>query len=260
MLTVGADIEVFVQDKYGNIASAIDYIDGNKYNPQVTTHGAVQYDNIMAEFNINPARSGTEFYMNTSHAYNDLKEVLAAYECNTLVVPSVQAPDNILRHPEARRFGCEADFCVWKMDVEHKVDALEIGNLRTAGGHVHIGWGSDSEINPAKQLAVAKACDLFLGLPSVLYDSDKIRRRHYGQAGHFRTKPYGVEYRVLSNFWIKQSKLIKWVFMQASMAHSNSNFMDSLDQKTIASILRAINTSDKKLAEKLVNQFEINMV
>ena len=50
--------------------------------------------------------------------------------------------------------------------------------------------------------------DYTLGLDSLLLDSDTRRRSMYGRAGSFRFKEYGIEYRTLSNFWIKNNKSI----------------------------------------------------
>jgi hypothetical protein len=44
--------------------------------------------------------------------------------------------------------------------------------------------------------------DLRLAVPSLIWDKDKKRRLLYGKAGCFRPKPYGMEYRTLSNAWL----------------------------------------------------------
>src|SRR3546814_17499888 len=61
-------------------------------------------------------------------------------------------------------------------------------------------------------IKLTKQLDAFLALPSLFYDDQVKRRSMYGAAGAFRTKPYGVEYRVLSNAWLKDSKLMSWVY------------------------------------------------
>jgi len=54
--------------------------------------------------------------------------------------------------------------------------------------------------------------DLYLGVPSVLMDKGELRKQLYGKAGAYRMKPYGVEYRTLSNFWIFSDTTIGWVW------------------------------------------------
>lgn len=51
---------------------------------------------------------------------------------------------------------------------------------------------------------MVKAFDLFVGVPSVMLNRRKNvlkRRSMYGQAGDYRPKDYGIEYRVCSNHW-----------------------------------------------------------
>lgn len=64
------------------------------------------------------------------------------------------------------------------------------------------------------RISVIRAMDFFLGIPSLLLDNDKERRKLYGKAGAYRTPHYGVEYRTLSNFWMRDKKLVEWVFNQ----------------------------------------------
>jgi hypothetical protein len=40
----------------------------------------------------------------------------------------------------------------------------------------------------------------------------------YGAAGAFRPKPYGVEYRVLSNAWLQSEELMAWVYRTTTKA------------------------------------------
>src|SRR3546814_13097781 len=61
-------------------------------------------------------------------------------------------------------------------------------------------------------IKLTKQLDAFLALPSLFSDDQVKRRSMYGAAGAFRTNPYGVEYRVLSNAWLKDSKLMSWVY------------------------------------------------
>jgi hypothetical protein len=44
------------------------------------------------------------------------------------------------------------------------------------------------------------------------WDKDKERRKLYGKPGAFRPKPYGCEYRVLSNAWVDKPEVASLLF------------------------------------------------
>jgi hypothetical protein len=94
--------------------------------------------------------------------------------------------------------------------------------MRTAAGHIHIGWTEDQDCYDKEHYTlaarIARQCDYYLGVNSLLWDKDDTRRSLYGKAGAFRPKPYGVEYRVLSNRWLTSDDLIAWVFTAAKQA------------------------------------------
>ena len=57
--------------------------------------------------------------------------------------------------------------------------------------------------------------DLFLGIPSVLIDKDMTqinRRQAFGTAGAYRSKSYGLEYRVLSSWWVTKPEYIALIY------------------------------------------------
>jgi len=94
--------------------------------------------------------------------------------------------------------------------------------------------------------------DLFLGVPSVLIDDGKERKKLYGKAGAYRYKPYGVEYRTLSNFWVFEPGLIDWVWNQTEKAltHVKNGLMD----KELSRLAReCINKDDHNLAHYINN-------
>ena len=92
--------------------------------------------------------------------------------------------------PEAQMFGCEPDFDAWRECVNEKPCADD-KNLRSAGGHIHVG----SDLAISNPVAVIRAMDLFLGVPSTQLDAGTLRRELYGKAGCFRAKSYGAEYQ-----------------------------------------------------------------
>lgn len=206
--TIGCDPEIFLKDQAGNFKSVIGLLGGDKWVPRKLTevgHACLE-DNVAVEFNIPPCSSFEQFKQEVQKTMSMVKEILPqnlSYDTSS----AVSFPDSELACEAAWLFGCEPDYNAWtksENDKPHSVDK----NLRSAGGHVHV--GSDIAINDP--IAVVRAMDLFLGVPSTQLDSGTLRRELYGKAGAFRFKPYGVEYRTLSNFWIFNDALIQWVY------------------------------------------------
>jgi len=67
---------------------------------------------------------------------------------------------------------------------------------------------------------MTKELDFVLYNSSLSWDNDDRRRELYGKPGSFRPKPYGVEYRVLSNMWLKSISTQKFVFDAAKAVAS----------------------------------------
>jgi len=56
---------------------------------------------------------------------------------------------------------------------------------------------------------------LLVGVPSLWLDQDPTsprRRAIYGKAGRYRTKPYGMEYRPLGNFWLESPDMVSLIY------------------------------------------------
>ena len=117
--------------------------------------------------------------------------------------------------------GCEPDFDAWEDGKENPRPNGD-ADFRTGAGHIHIGWTDGVDITHPEHLeacmTVVKQLDWSLGMLSTLYDGDDKRRELYGDWGAFRPKPYGVEYRVLSNAWLRDPKLVAWVYRTVNKA------------------------------------------
>lgn len=217
-LKVGADPELFVLDK-GALKSAHGLIPGTKETPYPVKKGAIQVDGMALEFNIDPANSVKEFVENINEVMGQLVDHMPK-GLELAVIPTAEfGSEYISKQPLiAKELGCSADYNAYtgKENPKPNVDAP----FRTASGHVHIGWtanaGGDEHFQTCCDLT--KILDLYLGVPSVLKDSDTKRRELYGQAGAFRPKDYGMEYRVLSNFWLKSKQDMEWVYGQVAKA------------------------------------------
>ena len=255
--TIGCDPEIFVCDNTQTVRSIIGKLGGSKDHPLPLPIGdgfAVQEDNVALEFNIPASSSRESFIKNVCLATEFLEQAMIdRYGLNFFHKSAVSFPNEELTDPAAFVFGCDPDYNAWtkKKNPRPKADDP---NLRSAGGHVHIG------LNGQDPLQVVKACDLYLGVPSVLLDEyGDLRRPLYGKAGAYRIKPFGVEYRTLSNFWVFTPELIGWVHdgvSRALEAVSNNFDFDALRDP----ILEAINNNNKDVAAELVSQYQLQLV
>lgn len=255
LVSIGSDMEAFATDMVGHHVALCGKIGGTKEAPlQIKTLKKgfmVQEDNVALEFNIPISYNKAEFvtYMNVMKTQSEA--ILAKMGLNLSHNASMSFDKKELEHPNALVFGCEPDFDAWSMKENQKPKAKD-KNLRTCGGHIHVGTHKDMVVG-------IRNMDLFLGVPSVILDdspSSVARRELYGKAGAMRPKPYGFEYRVLSNFWMFNTKLIEWVYDQTERS---CNFDKDILEKDGHRIQECINTGNKELAKELIIQFNIKM-
>lgn len=257
----GADPELMLQSPKGQLISAIGIVPGTKKRPRKVLGGAVQHDNVMAEFNVNPADTSEELVDNMRSV---LKELALLVAPNTLVVrASADFPEEELKHQKARVFGCDPDFDSWSMSMNQIDGTAAFSGFRSAGGHFHVGKRPEiAEMldDPYGKVEVVKMLDIFLGIPGVLLDPDPTapaRRKLYGKAGAHRPKPYGVEYRALGNFWVRSPGLASLIYELADVAvrltheGQSKKVIESIGAKTVVGI---INNSNVKLAAKTIRK------
>ena len=213
---IGADPEVFAVQSNGQIVSAHKLnIPGTKKEPFPVSNGAVQVDGTALEVNITPASNADEFVSNITSVLSSLKGMLPQ---DTSLSPSVTARFyDIGNYPEeTRMLGCDPDFDAYLAAQNPPLDAKSLGTARYVGGHVHIGWTKDEDVSNFEHfqscITLTKQLDCSLYLASLLWDRDIERKQYYGRIGQFRPKPYGVEYRSLSNTWIHDKKLVRLVY------------------------------------------------
>lgn len=263
-IKVGADPEVFIRNTVHSrgLIPSTGIIGGTKKEPipipGLAPGFTMQEDNVMCEFNIPPAQSKEEFDAAISLAMQQIGKILPKNMELVVQASGIFKPKH-LKTKEATTFGCDPDINAWTGSPNTFVPADD-PCLRCCGGHVHVGLPSEQR-SYGNDVSVIRAMDLFLGLPSILVDNDTRRKEMYGKAGAFRPKPYGVEYRVLSNFWTATPALRQWVFEATSNA---VNFAyDKTNQEKLEvlrkDIVLAINTQNADRAEKLCRQFDVEI-
>lgn len=218
LLAVGTDAEVFLTR--GSLPyPAIGLLGGTKLEPKpipgLGKGFAIQEDNVMPEFNIPASKNKKIFSDNIGTVLEWLTSGMAEKGFDVLIAPSCHFNPKQLKHPQAQEIGCEPDFNAWTRTINPSPKTNPIlKTMRTAAAHVHVSFNINGE--PPKTIydrePLVKALDVTLGLPSLLLDKDIDRRKLYGKAGAFRPKDYGIEHRVMSNFWIKTPELRAWVW------------------------------------------------
>lgn len=254
-ILVGSDPELFITSINGDLISSCGLIGGTKENPRPIDKAgcAVQEDNVAVEFNIPPAKTREEFTESLNYVLDYLSDFLHKKDLVLSCSASAVFPKDQLKDPRALVFGCDPDYNAWTGKENPKPNAKNAA-LRSCGGHVHVGFDK-----PSKETVdtLMQTLDLFLGVPSVLYDEDTARRQLYGKAGSFRYKPYGGEYRTLSNWWVKQTDFMEYVYDQVHRAVAFLNSGTTITRSDAKYIRKAINTSDKTMAEALMANYNI---
>ena len=262
-LLLASDPELFTRTSCGKLSSVAGKLGCDKYNKIDLGSIRLQEDNVLVEFDIDPSDNFAGFNALIKRGIAESEKAIKPH--------GLEIAKNICSHiytteelnsfdPSAFVFGCEPDFNGLTGMKNPRPVAVDAG-LRSAGGHIHFGFDDKVSVGGMEQMAMTIMCDFFLGLPSVLLDNDTRRRELYGKAGSIRYKPYGIEYRTLSNFWIFSDKGRKWAWDQGNKAY---NFIKDInDARMLASMVspdevqRVINQDDKVMAEQYIKLMEI---
>lgn len=259
--TLGCDPELFLLNPDGRPAPAEGLLPGTKDAPFPVEGGWIQVDGCAAEINIKPAATFLEWENNIETVLLELeRRIPAGYTFS----PSVTAvfDDDVWRSTpsKAKQLGCSPDFNAWTGSVNPPPSPKNMPQMRCAGGHVHVGWCENEDITSPEHISncrdLVKQLDYFVGLHSLQVDKDTTRRGLYGQAGACRIKPYGVEYRTPSNYWIfdRKYRLSMWNRVNAAVHFMATQFLPGLKTASFNdSVVYTINQSYRdRMIEKSV--------
>ena len=178
---------------------------------------------------------------------------------------------------DSLNFGCAASRDAWNNGEQKYMSVNPFSyKHRFAGGHLHLGvikHRSELKICGKRpfvkevlnnKIKLVRLLDYVVGNLSVLLDKDsdnKLRRETYGQAGEYRDKFYGVEYRVLSNFWLRNYTLSSLILglsracVDMVGTHKKYGYDDEiLSQIPKEDVIKAINENNRELAMKNFNK------
>jgi hypothetical protein len=218
MFTFGTDPEFMLHDGRKH-KSAVGIVPGSKKQRHEIDGHSYYYDNVLAECAVPPASSKEEAIAIIRKSLQQFADLVKPHK---LLAQAAQTyEDSELKTQEALKAGCDPEICAYSLDTidppncDFKNGAFWMrGNLRTAGGHIHLGCPLAQQGNRMK-ISITRMMDLFLGTASIFIDHDptsSTRKRLYGKAGRYRKPPHGVEYRSLGNFWLTSPKLVSLVY------------------------------------------------
>jgi len=223
---------------------------------------AIQEDNVMLEFNIPAYKNYSPFCDAVGKALNIIDTNILGpkdYRSTCQVMHTFSA-DEIASNPQSMQIGCLSDMDAYAPEGQQErapFNAAHFGNHRFCGGHIHVQYNTKR----MPEHVFVQFMDLYVALPSLRHDKQKMRRMFYGQPGLYRKKPYGIEYRTLSNFWLdskfRESGNLAILAQQAlslgQTANTNTGLLnDAYTKIDWGDVQHAIKTENHKLAEEIV--------
>jgi hypothetical protein len=283
-MLLGADPEFFVFDINSNPVNVFKFLKNSKTNPIIKDSCYYFYDNVTLEFNFPPAKTEFDFSEKIKNCLHFASEIISPGKLVNQA--SVDFDDFDKKNSNFFEVGCEPDIDAYSLSY-NKIQSNIFQNslTRYAGGHLHIGGGDDDVVkdNLIKPIFVYML-DLFLGVPCILLDHgvDSFKRKNvYGKAGSYRNKPYGLEYRVLSPFWLRSRSTVSLIW---NICEFVFNFMNSHDYKKFwhfdyeklkeedtslayecygydcSAVAKCVSKNDLKAAEKFYSKFIVNFM
>lgn len=206
--------EIFVCDAEGKMIPAFKFL-GPKEKPVKTREDqSVYFDGYQAEFTVK-AQNCLAYVLDSVQL--GLKQTLE--EARKLDSKAKLSIQNVFEVPfeelqaekeEFVQFGCSPSLNAYGL-ARPDLNGREVP-YRMAGGHIHYGITGKT---PEQLAEMVKSMDAILGVACVSLAAEfdnPVRRTMYGLAGEYRLPKHGLEYRVLSNFWLTHPVIANLVF------------------------------------------------
>jgi hypothetical protein len=247
---VGSDPELFFTDKDGEVVPSVQILGESKI-------GLVHQDGFQFELNPSPNTCRQSAATGIGLALRAARDIATGKNLNidfsvgkTIGLKAWKSAGR-----DVRRFGCNPTKNIYEPKFKRPTGILI--KHRSGAGHIHLQLGATAK---RKTENLVKLLDIFVGNTCVLIDRDPsniTRRKYYGQAGEYREKSYGIEYRVPSNFWMRG--YILWS-MVAGLSRNAIGIVEvNKDEELLArfdmnKVKKAINENDYDLA---LENFEV---
>jgi hypothetical protein len=262
-ILIGSDPEAFVRHKNTKqIVSAIPLIPESKENKVDCGDGFTLYhDNVAVEGTIPPAETKEQFIGNINKLISLIHDKIGE-DYEVAPVASHNFAEDQLKDDDAMQIGCSPFY------LSHSLEIAEPPTLpdgyRSAGFHIHIGRedfknpSCDFIIDPMSKVKLINNLDLFVGIPSVLFDNSpesKSRKGIYTQsAGSHRPCQYGVEYRPLSSNCMRSQELMEFIYDCTMLGIENTIKNTDFSHIDEQLVVDTINNHDVNSAKSLVGQ------
>jgi len=287
-VTLGCDPEFFFSND-GEIVGSEKVLpeEGLKYDPtkdrcgcdgaHTTPPGSESkfiVDGVQAELNPRPntcrANLGNEIGACFRKLWKDLKDKGKDFNVDFRPLVDITKAELDSLSEKSKVFGCAPSTNVYQKAEEAKIKVNPKKYLkRSAGGHIHMGWhagywGGGADTPKMKDIManaeiLVPILDLIVANTCVLVDRDPgniERRKNYGRVGEYRPKDYGIEYRTLSNFWLRSYQLMSLVTGLCRMAchlaeqsTDGNNYVKALDDAVSREdVIKAVQENDFDLA------------
>lgn len=249
----GCDPEIFVTDYRDKVIPARTVL-GEKYR-----NSPMFYDGIQAEFCPSPGGCLEGLGSRIRNLLKSLRENFTRmYPYSKLSIKN----SILLTQEEMAKLDDEDVMfrCSDSLNVYDDVPGIQEPRKylwRFAGGHIHAGPGRGKPMPVLRSMV--RAMDGIVGVAGVSlarnFDTPE-RRRNYGRAGEFRLPEHGLEYRVLSNFWLCSPLIYHLTFELARWGYQlgESGLFQAAWEGSEEETRECINNCDVPLAEKIIKR------
>lgn len=228
--------------------------------PDTSSPKYIVIDGVQAEFNVIPNHCRQSFSNNLAVCFRKTAEQIHGKGIKASFAQTVEVDKKEMKSlsKEAQRFGCAPSKNAYGRTKVAVKDASKYYS-RSAGGHIHIGDNGSSVVKAALNNpdVTVPILDIIVGNTCVLLDRDPgnvERRKNYGRAGEYRLPKHGLEYRTLSNFWLRSYQTMSFVLSLVRFAvnvainpEATKHLLSLVDMEDIQ---RAINENDAVLAQQ----------
>lgn len=247
--TTGADPEIFVEGEKG-IIPAWEFLPEKKPGQLMFWDGAQAEVTPRGDSCLERLTKEIRSLLNNVLAEAKKKDKGAKFSLKNVV----ELSPPVLNTSDMKyiQLGCAPSLNIYNDRGKDIVNPRELVQ-RFAGGHLHYAGQFDaSEVEET-----VRALDAILGIAGVSLAGemdDPVRRQYYGLAGEFRLPKHGIEYRVLSNFWLIHPAITYMVMelFRVVIRLVQSGLFSRVWVSEENTVREVINNCDVKAARKLL--------